>query len=159
MKKINLIGQQFGRLLAIREAEKIGPHTAYICRCACGAETIVRSQSLRRGETTSCGCYRSDTMRAAKTAHGMFGTPTYRSWRAMLARCTDSRHKQFSDYGGRGITVAAEWKEFSAFVADMGVRPEGKTLDRINNDKGYCGGNCRWATRVEQARNKRTTRI
>lgn len=159
MTKIHMLGLQFGRLLVVREADRIGHHLAYLCRCACGAEVVVRGQSLRKGETTSCGCYRSEAMRSAKTTHGMYGTPTYRSWRAMLARCEDPAHRQFKDYGGRGITVAPAWKTFENFFADMGERPPDRSLDRIDNERGYSGGNCRWATRTEQARNKRTARI
>lgn len=161
MKKIDLTGQTFGRLLALGEGAKAGQHVTYRCRCACGNEVVVRAQSLRKGETRSCGCYRADELRDAKTVHGMYGSPTYRSWRAMLARCSsDPKHPQFKDYGGRGITVDPAWQDsFAAFFADMGERPPGRTLDRIDNDKGYSGGNCRWATRTEQARNKRNTRI
>lgn len=97
-------------------------------------------------------------MRAKKITHGMYGTPTYRSWRAMLARCSDSKHRQFKDYGGRGIQVCEAWRgSFETFFADMGERPDGRTLDRINNDDNYEPGNCRWATRTEQNRNKRST--
>lgn len=158
MQKIDIIGKQFGRLLVLNEAGKIGPHLAYLCKCACGATVPVRGHLLRRGETTSCGCYRKDAMRESKTTHGMYGTATYRSWRAMLARCTDQSHAQFQDYGGRGITVPPEWMDFKNFFSAMGARPEGRTLDRIDNDKGYGTGNCRWATRAEQARNKRKAR-
>jgi len=159
VQKIDIIGNQFGRLLVLNEIGKLGPHITYNCRCSCGNNAIVRGHSLRRGETTSCGCYRRDASRNAQTTHGMYGTPTYRSWRAMLARCLDERHKQFADYGGRGITVDDAWLQFENFFADMGERPEGRTLDRIDNGRGYSGGNCRWATRSEQARNKRTARI
>jgi hypothetical protein len=99
-------------------------------------------------------------MRNKQKTHGMYGTPTYRSWRAMLARCIDESHKQFADYGGRGITVDPAWLTFEGFFADMGERPAGRSLDRWpDNNSGYRKDNCRWATPTEQARNKRNSRI
>lgn len=87
--------------------------------------------------------------------HGMTDTPTYRSWAAMLTRCTNDKLPQYKDYGGRGVTVCERWFDFCHFYADMGVRPDGKSLDRIDNDKGYSPDNCRWATRTEQNKNSR----
>lgn len=90
-------------------------------------------------------------------SHGMNGTPTYRSWQAMLTRCTNSNRAQFKDYGGRGIKVCERWLKFENFLADMGERPDGTTLDRFpNKDGDYEPGNCRWASRVEQNRNTRS---
>ena len=91
----------------------------------------------------------------ASTTHGMWQTPTYRSWYAMKRRCTNQKYRDFRLYGGRGIKVCDRWKSFENFFADMGVRPEGKTLDRIDNDGNYESGNCRWATPKEQQANRR----
>ena len=89
--------------------------------------------------------------------HGMAGTKIYRIRADMVARCLRPTHKRFSSYGGRGITVCPEWKLFSAFFSDMGLRPEGKSLDRIDNNEGYSKGNCRWADDIKQASNKRNS--
>jgi hypothetical protein len=97
-------------------------------------------QRLRKSRGLRCKCY----------------GPTYNSWRKMIERCTNKNHHQYADYGGRGITVFPEWrKNFWAFVGCIGIRPKGKTLDRINNDEGYYPQNCRWATKEQQARNRR----
>lgn len=86
-------------------------------------------------------------------------TATYRSWISMWARCTDKRHRYYADYGGRGIKVCARWKRFESFLADMGERPKGKTLNRVDNNKGYSKGNCKWATWIEQHNNRRDNRM
>ena len=92
--------------------------------------------------------------------HGMYGTRVYRTWNMMIQRCHNERNPNFKHYGGRGIVVCDQWrKSFAAFYADVGDRPEGKSLDRIDNDRGYEPGNCRWATQAEQRRNTRTTKL
>lgn len=89
--------------------------------------------------------------------HGMKGTPTYNTWCAMKQRCCYKRNKQFADYGGRGIKVCDRWMVFVNFLADMGERPNGMSIERENTDGNYEPGNCRWATMAEQQRNRRTT--
>lgn len=158
MKRIKLEGKRFGRLLVLNQTDSIGGATAYECRCDCGTTKKVRGVSLRKGDTTSCGCARAERMAAHQYRHGYYKTRTYNSWRAMLARCNDPKHRQYKDYGGRGIVVCPQWTEFECFLADMGERPPGRSIDRVDGDGNYEPGNCRWATRTEQNRNRRTTK-
>lgn len=156
MKIVNLIGQRFGRLTVVGRAENIGKQTAWLCLCDCGGSVSVRYRSLAKAETKSCGCLRSEKMKAAKQRHGHYNSRTYHSYHSMKARCLNKNHRQFKDYGGRGIGISDRWLDsFENFLADMGERPVGRTLDRINNDLGYSKSNCRWATREEQNNNKR----
>lgn len=119
------------------------------CVCSCGRFDYVAATTIRKGmgkKCRPCGKYK---------IHGMAATPTYSSWTAMMSRCYRSKTNDYESYGGRGIRVFERWHGFEAFYADMGDRPEGKTLDRINSNTNYGPGLCRWATSREQARNHR----
>lgn len=148
-----LQGRRFGRLLVVeRDGSTPGGFVAWACRCDCGARTVVRSTYLASGHTTSCGC-------AAPEKHGQWGTPEYTAWSGARGRCMNEKDSSYRHYGGRGITMCAQWtSSFPAFLADMGPRPSpGHSLDRMNNDGNYEPGNCRWATGSEQHANRRCT--
>ncbi len=136
------------------------PRTVCRVRCVCGKEFNAPAYHLRSGNTKSCGCLQRETVARLSTKHG-YGkrTPTYRTWANMLTRCRNTRTLAFSRYGKKGITVCESWKSFEAFLKDMGERPRGRTLDRVDNSKGYYKENCRWATQKQQANNKTNNRV
>jgi hypothetical protein len=159
-KHLDLTGQRFGHLTVLDKAGTTpAGKTIWHCRCSCGNETSVPAGALRTGNTVSCGCYRRELARMRNFAHGHTverkPSPEYSSWKAMKGRCFDPNDANYRYYGGRGITVCERWLAFPNFLHDMGLRPEGKTLDRFDNDKDYRPSNCRWATPAQQSRNRR----
>lgn len=151
----NLIGLRFKKLIVLELAHKEGGRAHWRCQCDCGNQTVVASNHLQKHNgTASCGCDRA--------VHGMARPgqlhPLYRVWLAMRARCSNPNNKDYKWYGGRGITVCPEWDDFTQFARDMGSRPPGRSLDRIDNDGPYSKDNCRWATKAEQMKNTSVAR-
>lgn len=142
------VGATFGDWTVLNFV-RLSKHNAnlWLCKCNCGNERQVIASNLRTGKSLCCGC------RKLKTKHGMCGTPTYTSWEAMRARCNNPKNVDYHSYGGRGIKVCERWASFVNFLADMDERPEGMTLDRIDNDGNYEPGNCRWTTKEVQRDN------
>lgn len=159
----NISLQVFGRLIpSFPIGRDANSNVMWACLCSCGNVKVVAACSLISRDVQSCGCLykeRSGTD-SVSFRHGHAGrtgkrSPTYASWTAMRTRCTNPNSPRWSSYGGRGITVCDRWQEFKNFLDDMGERPEGKTLDRIDVNGNYEPKNCRWATQKEQHDNQR----
>jgi hypothetical protein len=126
-------------------------------RCECGTDALIPFGQW--GVTRSCGCLKRETTIARSTKHGMADSSEYDIWAAMIQRATNPKNARYADYGGRGIGVCERWLEFANFYADMGPRPDGRSLDRTDNDRGYSPENCRWATASEQRLNRRPQQL
>src|SRR5262252_3681933 len=148
-----MIDRVFGRLRVLQRASW-KDQKSWLCLCDCGNRVEVRGYSLRSGRTSSCGCWRNE----APVMHGHCRrsgpSREYNSWVCMRRRCQDEKHHKYKNYGARGIQVCERWQVFENFLADMGMRPEGCTLDRRDNDGNYEPGNCQWAAPKEQAQNR-----
>jgi len=159
-KFIDHAGKKFGRLTVIRRAESRRGHAKWFCRCDCGTEKSVLATNLVSGDTVSCGCYRDEFGGKANIKHGLSYTYQYKTWDGIKERCYNEKCKSYPNYGGRGIKIYYRWKDDPAAFCEwldryLGPRPEGHSLDRINNDGDYEPRNLRWADASTQIKNQR----
>jgi len=167
-KTLNLLGQKFGKLTVIEKAENhIQPngkrYTRWLCKCDCGNKIIVRTSHLTKGHTRSCGCLQREKV----TAHGLKKTRLYVIWRDIKIRCYNPNALNFKDYGAKGVIMCDEWRNnfkiFHDWAMNNGYNKDAKrgecTIDRIDNNKGYCPENCRWVDNLVQQNNRTNNRF
>lgn len=162
MKRIDLTGKKFGRLKVIKQADTVKGHLRWHCKCDCGKDTIVYGSSLKNGNTTSCGCYKTENAKRLYSGVRQNDKHLYGVWNGIKQRCRNSNHKSYPNYGGRGINVCDEWannyESFYYWSINCGYK-KGLEIDRINNDGNYEPNNCRWVEREIQANNKRNVTL
>jgi hypothetical protein len=160
-KSTDLTGQRFERLVVLgKSATRIyGRQLAWDCQCDCGVIKPILTSALKLGSTKSCGCLKYECTPPNSTIHGMSYYSGIKTWQGMLSRCNNPSNKDYAWYGGRGIKVCNCWLDPRNFAKDMGEKPAGYSLDRIDTNGNYCSENCQWATPAQQGANKRNNRM
>lgn len=155
------VGSVYNFLTVIEKVEdKKQKHSLWRCSCVCGKNTMCRKSQLATGVKKSCGCKANELIAQSRRTHGKSDSQEWKSWRAIRQRCLNANSKDYARYGGKGITLCDRWMAFENFYEDMGDAPGPEyTVDRIDGTKGYSPDNCRWATPIEQAQNKRSNRV
>jgi hypothetical protein len=158
---LDLSGQRFGRLVAVAPTERRGRNRSkiWLAVCDCGEKTEASADNLRTGHTVSCGCYMRERASASNVIHGGSHrgrhTTEYKTWSSMRGRCADPQDK---NYGGRGIAVCERWGSYENFLADMGPRPDGHSIERVDVNGNYEPSNCIWLPMAEQSKNRRRSK-
>ena len=155
---LNLIGNKYGRWTVIDRAENINGRTAWICKCECGTEKVIKIHDLRNKRTNSCGCLRKENTKSMFSKHGLSNHRLFKIWTSMKTRCYNKNATNYERYGARGISICDEWNndfmKFYNWSINNGYS-DNLTIDRVNNNGNYEPSNCRWATVKEQNSNKR----
>jgi len=157
--KEDLTGRKFNLLTVVSHYQAQTKRSTWKCICDCGNDVNVSATHLKSDHTKSCGCLKIESQKYGSITHKLSKTAIHRAWQGMIQRCTNKKLDQYINYGARGITFCDRWKNFLYFVEDMVNRPEGTSLDRIDNNGSYCKENCKWSTPKEQANNRRTSRM
>lgn len=162
MKLINLVGERFGRLTVVERADSKNCHVRWLCKCDCGKECIVHGTSLKSGNTTSCGCYKTENAKRLYSGVRQNDKRLYAIWNGIKQRCQNTNCRSYSNYGGRGIKICDEWANDYESFYNWAVRSgyqHGLQIDRIDNDGDYCESNCRFVCQKTQANNKRNVAL